>query len=167
MLLLNPRLSTRDGDLGVAAAEVTFGGNDLVVVVGAQVHAILPPSIEVASSADGAADAASGVLLGVADRPELLEGLGTVDRGLVGTSGLEDVVAGTVAVDGTLPLSSGRGVVGAVGLDDVVLDQGVASPAVDSEVAVSVGVVLARVVDVTSQVLASGLYRQGMTYRPL
>ena len=159
--------STRDGDLGVAAAEVTFGGDDLVVVVRAQVHAVLPPSVEVARRADGAANVASGILLGVADGPELLEGLSTVDRGLVVASGLEDIVVGSIAVDGTLPLGSGRGVVGAVGLDDVVLDQGVASPAVHSEVAVSVGVVVALVVDVTSQMLASALDRHRRAYRPL
>ena len=118
-------------------------------MVAAQVHAVLPPSVEVACSADGTADLTTRVLLGVANGPELLEGLGAVDRGLVVASGLEDVVVGSVAVDGTLPLSSGGGVVGAVRLDDVVLDERVASPAVDSEVAVAVGLVCTRVLDHT------------------
>jgi len=92
-------------------------------MVAAQVHAVLPPGVEMACSADGTADLTARVPLGVADGPELLEGLRAVNRRLIVAGSLEDIVVGTVAVDGTFPLGSGGGIVRAVRLDDVVLDE--------------------------------------------
>lgn len=116
-------------------------------MVGAQVETELRPGPGVAAKVDCAADGSSGVLLGGADRPELLEGLGAVDGGLVVTGGLEDVVRRAVAIHRSSLLGSRRGVVSAVRLDDVVLDEWVAGPAVYGEVAVAIGVVLAVVVE--------------------
>ena len=45
-----------------------------------------------APDVDGSADGSSWRLLGVAHRPELLEGLGAINGWLLGTGGLEDVV---------------------------------------------------------------------------
>jgi len=72
-------------------------------VVGAQIHTIVLPRIDVAASADCTTDGPARVLLGVANRPKLLEGLGAIDRRLIDASGLENVVVCAVAEDGTLP----------------------------------------------------------------
>jgi hypothetical protein len=106
-----------------------------------ELQAKVLPSVEVATSVDGAADLASGVPLGVADGPELLEGLGSVDGGLVDTGGLQDIVVGSVAVNCSLLLGSGRRVVRAIRLNNVIFDECISSPTVDSEVAVAVGLV--------------------------
>ena len=113
---------------------VTLRGNNLVIVLSAQVHAVGSPGVEVGSDVDGAAGA---VVL--ADGPVLLKGRGAVDGGLVGAGGLEDVVDAAVDGDGALEGGGGGGVVGPEGLDNVVLNQRAAGPAVDGEVAVSVG----------------------------
>jgi len=98
--------------LGISTTEITFDHNDLVIVVGAQIHAIVLPRIKVATSADCTIDGpARTVQVGVANRPKFLEGLGTIDRRLIDASGLENVVVCAVAEDGTLPLCSGRWVV--------------------------------------------------------
>jgi len=97
--------------LGISTVEITLDHNGLVIVVGAQIHAIVLPRIEVAASADCTADGSAGVLLGVANRPKLLESLGAIDGRLVDTSRLENVVVCAIAEDGTLPLRSGRWVV--------------------------------------------------------
>jgi hypothetical protein len=77
----------------------------------------------------------------------LLERLGTINRRLINTSGLEDVVGGTVAGYSSLARSSRGRVVRAIGFDDIVLDEGIASPSVDSKVTISVWLVCAAVVD--------------------
>jgi hypothetical protein len=87
----------RDSDGSATAALVALSSDDLVVVLASQVHVGVPPGIEVARDVDTTADRSSGVLLGVTDRPELLEGLGTIDGGLVVASSLEDIVVSTVA----------------------------------------------------------------------
>jgi hypothetical protein len=135
------RSTLRDSDGRRAAAEVTLGGDDLVVV-GAELHASLFPGVEV--SAD--IDAALGAVL-LADGPVLLEGLGAVDGGGVGAGALEDLVGAAVNIDGSLALSAAGGVVGAEGLDDVILDERALGPAVDGEVAVTVGGVLSGEAD--------------------
>lgn len=112
-----------------------------------QVHADLRPCGKVARSGHSAADGSSWCLLGVTDRPVLLEGLCTVDGWLVGTSGLEDVVGCTVASNATLLGGGGRWVVATVRLDDVVLNQRAASPPIDREVAVAVWLIGTAVVD--------------------
>lgn len=130
------------GDAGRPAAEVTLSGDNLVVVGGAQVEAGILPGVEVSANVDRSA----GSLL-LANGPELLEGLSTVDGRLVDTGALEDVVVAAVDVDGALAGGAGRGVVGTEVLDDVVFDERVAGPSVDREVRVAVEVVLAGVVD--------------------
>jgi hypothetical protein len=112
-----------------------------------QVHVGVPPGIEVAPDIDATADRPSGVLLGVTDRPKLLEGLSAIDRGLVVASGLENVVIGTVAGNRSPARGCRRRIVRAIRLNHIVLDERIASPSVDSEVAVSVGVVGTAVVD--------------------
>jgi hypothetical protein len=137
----------RDSDGSATAALVALSGDDLVVVLASQVHSCVLPSIEVACYVDAAADRSSWVLLGVADGPELLEGLGTIDRGLVVASSLEDVVGSTVAGYRTLARGRRRRIVRAVGFDNVVLDERATSPTIDGEVAVSIGVVCTAIVD--------------------
>lgn len=121
-------LSRVNSDGSRPRALVALGGEDLVVV-GAELQAVLLPGIKVRLDVDGAADA-----LLLADGPELREGRRAVDGGLVDARGLEDVVVAAVRGDGAL-LGCGRcRVVAAVGLDDVVLDERVASPAVERDV---------------------------------
>jgi hypothetical protein len=68
------------------------------------------------------------------DRPKLLERARSINRRLVGSRRLQNVVRAAVSGDGALLLSSRSGVVRAVGFDNVVLDQGVARPAVQRDV---------------------------------
>lgn len=49
----------------------------------------------------GESDGSSVTLL-TTDRPELLEGLGTIDGWLLDTGGLEDIVGSSIAGDRTL-----------------------------------------------------------------
>lgn len=128
-------------DVGRTAALVPLGGNDLVIVL-SKVQANAGPGVEVVLHGDGASDA-----LGGADGPVLLEGPGTVDRGLVVASGDVDVVGTAVGLVLTLVLRSAAGVVGAERLNDVVLDERVAGPAVDGEVPVAARVEGTAVVD--------------------
>ena len=134
-------------DGGGSAASVTLSGNNLVVPAVTQVQTDRSPSPKVASGVDGTADGSSGVLLGVANRPELLEGLCAVDGWLVVSRGLEDIIGRAVAGHGSLPLSGRRGVVTTVGFDDVVLNERVTGPTIDSKVAVTVWLVVTVVVD--------------------
>jgi len=85
--------------------------------------------------------------LSCANRPILLERPRAIDRRLVRTRGHRDVVCPTVCLEATLALRPAAGVVCAIGLNNVVLDEGIASPAVDGEVAVTLGVEGAAVVD--------------------
>jgi hypothetical protein len=128
-------------DLGVTTALVTFGGNDLVVVL-AQLHAVLSPSIEVVLHVYSSTNT---FLL--AYGPVLVESFRAVDRWLVVTSRDRDVVGAAVSRDTALPLSTRARVVSSVGFDYVVLHQRVASPAVDSKVTVALGVERSTVVD--------------------
>ena len=108
----------------------------------AQLETGTGPGVEVVAHGDGT----TGALL-LADRPVLVEGGGAIDGRLVVAGGLVDVVGGAVGGDGSETLGTGRRVVGAKVLDDVVLDERVAGPAVDGEVAVARGVEGARVGD--------------------
>lgn len=116
---------------------VTLDGNNLVVVLRPQVHAVGSPGIEVSSNIDGSAGA---VVL--ADGPVLMEG-----RELVVADCLKDVVCASINGDGALEDRRGRGVVRPQALHDVVLDKGVSGPAVDGEVAVADGAKGSRVGD--------------------
>ena len=116
----------------------------------AETETSLGPGVEVSTGVDGSAGS-----LVAADGPVLLEGLAvTLDGRSTVASADSNVVDGSVDVDLTLLLSTGRGVVGAEVLDDVVLDERVAGPAVDSEVAVTVGAVVTRVLDGAEVLLA-------------
>jgi hypothetical protein len=104
----------------------------------AERHALARPSVEVGLqdrmksafishtlhtvSTDLHVDATSSALI-LADRPVLLKGLGAIDRWLVGTGALRDLVRAAVARHGTLVLGVGGWVVGAEVLDHVVLNQ--------------------------------------------
>lgn len=101
----------------------------------------------------------AGRALVLTNRPVLLKGPGAVDGRLVGAGGLGNLVRGAVRGDGALVLRLRRRVVRAKVLDDVVLDERVAGPAVDGEVRVAVGVVLARVGDGALSVLVRAAMR--------
>lgn len=101
-----------------------------------ELHALGGPGVEVGLHVDGA-----GAALVLADGPVLVEGLGAVDGGLVDTLGLRNLVGRAVRGDGALD-AGGRGrVVGTEVLNNVVLDKGVAGPAVDRKVGVTLGAV--------------------------
>lgn len=91
-------------------------------------------------------DAAADTLLG-AYRPVLLEGPCPVDGWLVCAGGDGDVVCTAVGLHAALALGTAAGVVGAVRLDNVVFHERIASPAVDSKVAVALGVERTTIVD--------------------
>jgi hypothetical protein len=123
-------------------------------------HAVAGPSVEVVLHVHAASDtlgrayrpggvisAGSHVLSQCARLPVLLKGPGTIDGGLVSTSGGGDVICATVGLEATLALRAAAGVVGAVGFDNVVLYERVASPAVDRKVTVTLGVERTAVVD--------------------
>ena len=73
------------------------------------------------------------------NRKVLVESRRALDGRCVHTLGLVDVVGPAVAVDGTFEGSCRAGVVVAVGLDDIVFHEGACGPAVEGEVAVSLG----------------------------
>jgi hypothetical protein len=124
-----------DSDRRAAGGEVTLGGDDLVVVL-TELHALGSPGVEVGLHVDGA-----GAALVLADGPVLVEGLGAVDGGLVDTLGLRNLVGRAVCGDGALDAGRRGWVVGTKVLNDVVLNEGVASPAVDGKVGVTLGAV--------------------------
>jgi hypothetical protein len=111
-----------------------------------KLQALGGPSIEVSLHVDRSAGA-----LVLTNRPVLLKGRGAIDRRLVGTGSLRNLVVAAVNVDRTLVLGVGRRVVGTKVLNDIVLDERVAGPAVDGKVRVAVGAVVARVGDGTGR----------------
>lgn len=108
----------------------------------AKVEAVACPGIKVSLHVDAAAH----TLLG-ADRPVLLKGPLAIDGRLVVAGGDKDIICAAVGLERALALGAAAGVVGAVRFNDVVFNKRVASPAVDSEVAVTLGVEGATVVD--------------------
>ena len=124
------RLRTLDGHRGRTAALITLSSKDLIIMR-AELLSILGPSIEMILDRNRTTNA-----LALSHRPELLECSSSIDRRLVGSGSLQNVVCASVRGDGALLLSSRSGVVAAVGLDDVVLDQRVACPAVERDVGV-------------------------------
>lgn len=142
-----PRTSSHNASLlgdshaGRARAVVTLNSKDLIVV-GTKVEADVLPGLEMSTGIDGSA----GTLV-ASDRPVLLKGLVTVNGGGVDTGADVDIVDRSVNIDLTLLLATGRGVVSAEVLNDVVLNERVAGPTVNGEVAVAVGVVRTRVLD--------------------
>lgn len=119
---------------------VALAGNDLVIVVGTELEASLSPCVEVSRHVDPSASA-----LVATDGPELLEGLGAINGGLLVAGADENIVGSAVVIDSSLVLSTAGGVVGAKVLNDVVFDERVPRPSVDSEVAVAVVLVGTRV----------------------
>lgn len=93
------------------------------------------------------ADRASRLLLGIADRPEPLEGLGAVGRGCVIAPDHKNVVGCSVVGHCAFPLSGRGWVVGAARFDGVVPDELVAGPAADGEAAVAMRLGGSTVVD--------------------
>lgn len=127
-----------NGDTRETAALITFSSNNLVVPIRTQIHAQIPPRSKVTSSTNTPTDRPSRVLLGVTDRPVLLEGLGTDDRRLIDTRGSQNVVGSAVTAHRSSLRSSRGRIVSTVRFDDVVLYERVFCPAVDGKVAVPV-----------------------------
>lgn len=82
--------------------------------------------------------------------PKLLDGLRAVDARRVGVRRGVYVVDAAVGCDGAFLGGTGGRVVGAEAVDDVVLDERLAGPSVDGEVAVAVGFVGTGVLNDTS-----------------
>ena len=68
--------------------------------------------------------------MGLTDRPELGEGGGTLDGGLVDTLGLVDAVCSPITLKRALQRSASRRIICSEGLNDVVLDERVGGPSV-------------------------------------
>jgi hypothetical protein len=128
-------------NLGTSGALIALSRHDLVVVL-TQVQAVAGPGVKVVLHVHTAADT-----LGGTDRPVLLESAGSIDGGLVGTGGDGDIVCAAVGLEAALARRTAAGVVRAVRLNNVVLYERVASPAVDGEVTVALGVEGATVVN--------------------
>lgn len=109
--------SFADSKIGRTSAEVAFNSKNLVVVV-AEFHAKARPGVEVVGKSNGSRRA-----LGAADRPELLECAGTLDRGRVVTLVGVDIVCVAVGGDGALLGCTRARVEGAEVLHNVVFDQ--------------------------------------------
>lgn len=123
--MVNSRAS--NGVLGVAASTAPALSREGLVIVGAQVHAVACPCVEVALG--GYSAAAGPLALPVAD--VLSEGGCADNRGLVDLGVLPDVIDGAIASNGAdFGALSGSGAVAGIFLD-VVLNKRVLSPAVD------------------------------------
>jgi hypothetical protein len=94
----------------------------------------------------GAVNSTTSALVGT-NRPELLEGLGTIDGRLVVAGRDCELVVASVGCDTAAVGGSGGGVVSAEVLNDVVLDERVTGPSVDGKIGVAVGLVGTRVGD--------------------
>jgi hypothetical protein len=158
-----------DVDLRRSAALVTLSSHNLVVVI-SEPQSVGIPGVEVGLHVDTSAGA-----LVPANREILLKCANSINRGLVDASLGVNVIGASVGVDGALIVASAAGVICAKVLDNVVLNQRVASPAVDGEVTVALGGKVTAVVDgagscVSGQNEAQGrivaLGRKG-TYRPV
>jgi hypothetical protein len=134
-------LSLGDSDGSRTRAEVALNGHDLVVVR-TETHALGRPGIKMCLDVDRSA----GTLL-LANGPELLEGARALDGWGVVALRYSDLVRAAVNGDRALDLGLRRRIVGAKVLNDVILDEGVACPAVHSEVGVAIWLVGTRVVD--------------------
>lgn len=153
--------------LRAARTLISLRSNNLIIVL-AQIETVLRPSIEVGLHIDTAADtllltdrpghdhlaARSLTLNSQISRAEiglyspiLLKRLRPVDRRLVVPCRHEHIVRATVRVDRAATGRAAGWVVCAVRFDDVVFNERVAGPAVDGEVAVSLGIEAAAVVD--------------------
>jgi hypothetical protein len=102
-----------------------------LIIVRAQLLPILGPGIKVIFDCNRSPNP-----LALPHAPELLERRRPINGRLVGARRLQDIIGAAVRGDGALLLSSRRRVVAAVRLDDVVLDEWVAGPSVEGDVAV-------------------------------
>jgi hypothetical protein len=137
-----------------------------------KVHAVPGPSIEVVLHVHATSDALGGAYgpeqslvtilhhkfpVGKLDKevyvPVLLERARSINRRLVRARRSGNIVSTAVALEAAFALRPAAGIVRAVGFDDVVLDERVTSPAVDGEVAVTLRLEVAAVVDGTVVVL--------------
>lgn len=107
-----------------------------------QRHSLRSPRIKMILHVDTARAA-----LALPDAPVLLKGARTVNRRLISAGRNSNVVCAAISCDCAFALRVRRRVVGAIGFHNVVFDQGVARPAVDSEVAVALRGEGAAVVD--------------------
>lgn len=98
----------------------------------AKIHAVSAPGIEMVLHVDRSADT-----LSLANRPILLEGPSAINGRLVGAGRDVDVVVCAVRVERTFVLASTARVVCAIVLNDIVFYEGIASPAIDSKVAIA------------------------------
>ena len=133
------KIQSTHSDGRATTALVPFSGDDLVVEA-THVQTELLPRVEVVRSRDRAARAVR-----LADGPVLVEGSGALDRRLVDTRRLVDVVGRAGGGDGALEGETRAGVVGTEVLEDVVLDERVRGPAVDGQVGVTCGDVVGGV----------------------
>jgi len=126
----------------------------------AEVHAIASPFVKVGLHVDTTADA-----LALTDGPVLVEGLshcqlqnhkvgdddypGSINRGLVVTGCHSNGVGSAVGAKLTLPLSIAAWIVCSKRFYYVVFYEGIASPAVDSKISISLRGEVAAIVDGT------------------
>jgi len=137
--LSKSRSAVKDLNLGGATALVTFGGHDHIIPSAESQVALLLPLVKVLAGIDLAANS-----LNATDGPVLVKSGGSLDRRLVDTSRLVNVVNTAVILNCAEFGCAGRGVVRAVRLDNVILDEGVGGPAVKSEVCFPVLVIRKR-----------------------
>ena len=126
----------------MTGAEVSLSCDDLVVVVSINVQASVGPGIKMAASLHSATRALIG-----ADREVLIEGPRAVNAGLVDAGVPGQPISTAVTGHCAQICSLGRGVIAAKVLDDIVLDEWVASPTVDGEIAVAVILVGTGILD--------------------
>jgi len=93
------------------------------------------PRVEVVGGGDTTARA-----LDLADGPELVEGRGALDGGLVYTDGVVNVIGTAIGGNGAKARGPTARVIGSEVLDDVVLDERARGPAVNGEVPIAGGV---------------------------
>jgi hypothetical protein len=137
--------------------------NDLVVVL-AKVETISRPGVKMVLHVHAATNALSS-----AYRPVLLERPCAINRRLVSAGRNRHIVCAAVSLEAALALRTTAGVVGAVGLDDIVLNKGIASPAVDGKIAITLRVEGTAVIDGANQksAIEETLKRTFDSYRPV
>jgi len=120
---------------------VTFG-RKYHVIMRSEFQAILLPGLEVVPRRNCTTD-----LLLSANRPELLKSTSSLNGWLVDAGASINVVRTAVRLYRATLLSLTGGIVRAVRFDDIVFYQGIASPAIESKITVSLWLEGARVTD--------------------
>jgi hypothetical protein len=93
-----------NGDVRGLTTEISLSGDDLVIVVGSQLHPCGSPRAEVVARGDSAA-----AVVRLADGPELVERRRPVDGGLVDALGLVDVLHRSVRGDSSFKVAPVEG----------------------------------------------------------